>query len=78
MTDKEVQDELIFVGYTNGAQVLYANKERYGGQGAFFKTSEHECYIPLYMLRKHAHRLKSPAFKITVEDIVGAQKVQTN
>ncbi len=78
MTGDEVQDELIFVGYTNGAQVLYANKEQYGGQGAFFKTSEHECYIPLYMLKKHVHRLESPAFNIKLKDIVEAQKALTN
>ena len=56
---KELNDELIFVGYTNGNQVLYANVEKFGGQGAFYKTTEHDCYIPLYMLKKHVHRLES-------------------
>ena len=56
---KELHDELIFVGYTNGPQILYAADDTYGEQGAFFKTSEDNCIIPLYMLRTHEHRLST-------------------
>lgn len=48
------QEELFFVGYTNGAQVLYASEE----EGAFYKDTDHDCCIPLYMLKTHEHRLQ--------------------
>ena len=54
----EEKEDLIFVGYTNGYQILYAS-ESSGGEGAFYSNTENECYIPLYMLKTHAHRLQS-------------------
>ena len=71
---KELHDELIFVGYTNGAQILYANDEKQGGEGAFYKTTEHECLIPLYMLKTHVHRLETGFGDVTLEDIKAAQR----
>lgn len=56
---ENIHNELIFVGYTNGAQVLYANDATYGGEGTFYKNTDHDCLIPLYMLKNHCHRLES-------------------
>lgn len=76
---KELQDDLIFVGYTNGAQVLYANDSNFGSQGAFFKTSDHNSIIPLYMLKTHAHRLETTTEReVTLERIKAAQDAQHN
>ena len=70
----ELQDDLIFVGYTNGAQVLYANDVDFGSQGAFFKTSDHNSIIPLYMLKTHAHRLETTTEReVTLDRIKAAQ-----
>lgn len=72
---KELHDDLIFVGYTNGAQVLYANDKGFGGEGAFYKTKEHNCVIPLYMLKTHWHRLQSTTEgEVTLERVKEAQK----
>lgn len=50
------ESELVHIGYTNGAQVLYcvANKS-----GSFYPDTENDSCIPVYMLRTHAHRLES-------------------
>lgn len=50
----EKNQELFFVGYTNGAQVLYASED----EGSFYSNTEDECFIPLYMLNTHEHRLE--------------------
>ena len=47
------QDELVHVGYTNPYQIKYAKDE----EGSFYPDTDNECYIPLYMLKKHKHRL---------------------
>lgn len=54
----KTQEELFFVGYTNGAQVLYATED----SGSFYKDTDNDCYIPLYMLKAHEHRLKTEYF----------------
>lgn len=68
VTDYEASDELIFVGYTNGYQILYASES----EGLFYNNTENECYIPLYMLRVHEHRLQN-----TTEGNVTLDKVKT-
>lgn len=71
---KELHDDLVLVGYTNGAQILYAS-EVSEGQGAFYRDTEHDCCIPLYMLRSHWHRLESTTNgEVTLERIKAAQK----
>jgi len=45
--------KLIHVGYTNPNQIGYAKEE----SGSFYPGTENECYIPLYMLKIHEHRL---------------------
>lgn len=47
------QNKLIHVGYTNQYQVGYAKDD----QGAFYPDTDNDCYIPLYMLATHVHRL---------------------
>ena len=50
----KAQEDLFFVGYTNGAQVLYASED----EGSFYSNTENGCFIPLYMLKTHEHRLE--------------------
>jgi hypothetical protein len=50
---KTHKDKLVHVGYTNPHQVKYAKDE----SGLFYPDTENECYIPLYMLKQHEHRL---------------------
>lgn len=67
----EKNQELFFVGYTNGAQVLYASEE----EGSFYKDTENECYIPLYMLKTHEHRLSGSLTNgLNFEKILEARK----
>ncbi len=74
MDDKNTHDDLIFVGYTNGAQILYANDEG-EAQGAFYKNDDCDCFIPLYMLKVHQHRIGSTSkMGVTLEMIQDAQK----
>lgn len=62
-----MKDDLIFVGYTNGYQILYASES---GEGSFYNDTENECYIPLYMLKSHAHRIETTTGgNITLDDI---------
>ena len=71
---EELHDKLVFVGYTNGAQILYANDENQGGEGSFYKTTDHDCWIPLYMLKTHVHRLETGFAGVTLETIKAAQR----
>lgn len=73
---RRMHDELIFVGYTNGAQIFYASDETVGGgEGMFFKTHEHGCHIPLYMLKTHQHRIETTTEgEVTIDLIKAAQK----
>ena len=65
------RQELFFVGYTNGAQVLYASKD----EGSFYKDTESDCYIPLYMLKTHEHRLEGNLTSgLNFEEILNARK----
>lgn len=67
----EKNQELFFVGYTNGAQVLYASEE----EGSFYSNTENECFIPLYMLKTHEHRLEgSLTGGLNFEKILAARK----
>ena len=72
--NEETQDKLIFVGYTNGYQILYAS-EASEGEGAFYSDTDNDCYIPLYMLKNHAHRLENTTGgKVTLERIKAERK----
>ena len=72
---KDLHDEIVFVGYTNGAQILYASDVNEGGEGAFYRDTENDCCIPLYMLKTHWHRLESTTDgAVTLERIREAQK----
>jgi hypothetical protein len=50
------ESDLILIGYTNGDQIRYANE---GESGLFFNGPENGCYIPVYMLKTHLHRIQS-------------------
>ena len=67
----EKNQELFFVGYTNGAQVLYASED----EGSFYSNTENECFIPLYMLKTHEHRLAGKYTReLGFKDILEARK----
>ena len=63
------EDELIFVGYTNGDQIRYVSESR-EERGLFFGSTDGDCYIPLYMLKNHAHRIETTSLTgATIETI---------
>lgn len=67
---KQTHDELIFVGYTNGYQILYGAQE----SGSFYPDTDNECFIPLYMLKTHWHRIQSTSgMNVTLDMIKEAQ-----
>jgi uncharacterized metal-binding protein len=51
------QKSLYFVGYTNGNQIAYAKED----EGSFYVNTDNDCYIPVYMLAVHLHRLGGTA-----------------
>lgn len=53
---KQRIEDLVFVGYTNGSQIHYVKE---GDEGAFYADTEGDCYIPLYMLKAHLHRIET-------------------
>ncbi len=70
MPDKEIQDDLIFVGYTNGYQISYAKGSEDECVGQFYGTTDGNSLIPLYMLKAHADRLETTSHgNITLEKI---------
>lgn len=71
------QEDKIFVGYTNGYQILYAN-EVGEGEGAFYSNTDNESWIPLYMLARHAHRLESTTNgEVTLDKVMAARKLKS-
>lgn len=71
---EELQSDLVFVGYTNGYQILYG-AESEGGEGSFYSDTRNACYIPLYMLKSHVHRLQTTTdMNVTLERVMEAQK----
>jgi hypothetical protein len=51
----ESSAELDFIGYTNGANIALLSGT---GYGAMYSDTDQNCYIPLYMLKRHAHRVE--------------------
>ncbi len=47
--------ELLHVGFTNGDQIKYAKTD----EGSFYPDTDGNCYIPLYMLKIHEHRIET-------------------
>lgn len=77
LDSERLHENLIFVGYTNGCQILYASDDKRGGEGSFYKTTDHDCFIPLYMLKTHQHRIQSTSkMMVTLDMIQEARKVQ--
>jgi len=71
---KEKTEALIFVGYTNGYQILYAAEE----SGTFYPDTDSECWIPLYMMKRHAHRLETTTnMVVTLEKLKAAQAAKS-
>jgi len=64
-------NDLIFVGYTNGYQILYAAES----EGAFYPDGNNDSYIPLYMLKGHAHRIENTTCgSMTLETVLAKRK----
>ena len=64
---KNVTPELRFVGYTNGANIKMVKEADFG---AMYSDTKQECYIPLYMLHAHLHRIESTSNgSITAADL---------
>jgi len=51
------QRKLIHIGFTNESQVQYVTEQK--EDGSFYPDSDNGCYIPVYMLDVHAHRVGS-------------------
>lgn len=49
------QQKLIHIGFTNESQVRFATEDK--TEAMFYPDSDNECYIPVYMLDIHAHRV---------------------
>lgn len=52
-------NELVHVGFTNGDQITYAKTE----EGSFYPDTKGCCYIPLYMLKSHEHRIETTSIE---------------
>lgn len=58
--EKDIKNnELVHVGFTNGDQITYAKTE----EGAFYPDTDGDCYIPLYMLKSHEHRIETTSIE---------------
>lgn len=44
------------VGYTNGANIKLLHETDYG---AIYSTTDQNCFIPLYLLEDHIHRIET-------------------
>lgn len=56
ITGREKAEGLCFIGYTNGANLKLLNGT---GFGAVYSDTKQNCYIPLYMLKSHLHRVET-------------------
>lgn len=65
------QKKLVHVGYTNGYQIYYAKNDE---SGSFYPDTYNDCYIPLYMLDIHLHRLETTLG----EELAGQLRQQLN
>ena len=66
------QRKLIHIGFTNESQVQYVTEDK--EEGAFYPNSDHGCYIPVYMLNVHAHRV-GPDSKIYCTHLEQGKKI---
>jgi len=64
------KEDLAFIGFTNGDQIAYANSNDVR-EGAFYFDSENQCYIPLYMLKAHLHRIELTSFENVTAEMLG-------
>ena len=51
--------ELLHVGFTNGDQIKNGVVE----EGSFYPDTKGCCYIPLYMLKSHEHRIETTSIE---------------
>ena len=66
------QEKLIHIGFTNESQVQYVTEDK--EEGAFYPNSDNGCYIPVYMLNVHAHRV-GPDSKIYCTQLEQGKKI---
>lgn len=67
--DQSNNSDICHIGFTNGNQIYYASESQ-DGEGAFYCDTKNECYIPIYMLKSHLHRVETTSKGIVkAEDI---------
>lgn len=70
MTD---QSDLILIGYTNGDQIMYAAEEE-TAEGSFYRDSENNCLMPVYILKAHENRIRTTSIgEITLDEVLEAR-----
>lgn len=73
MSDKS---NLVFIGYTNGHQLLNAKPEN-GSEGYFYGDTDDDSYIPIYMLREHTHRIETTSSMEVTLEMIEPKKVKS-
>ena len=63
------KEGLCFIGFTNGTQISYAMES--DGEGVFYNDSKNECYIPVYMLKSHLHRIETTSGGAVTAESIG-------
>ena len=56
LINQYIKDSYVHVGYTNGANIKLMQGTDYG---AMYSNTNQNCYIPLYMLEGHLHRIET-------------------
>ena len=59
LTKELANKELLHVGFTNGDQIKNGVVE----EGSFYPDTKGCCYIPLYMLKSHEHRIETTSIE---------------
>lgn len=64
-------NETCHVGFTNGANLKLLHET---GYGAMYSDTKQECYIPIYMLKAHLHRIETTSGGNVTADSVGLKQ----
>ncbi len=62
--------KMLHVGYTNGANIKLLINTDYG---AMYSNTNQDCYIPLYMLSSHTHRIETTGGDSEVAGVLESQ-----
>jgi hypothetical protein len=70
-TTSNIKGEYLHVGFTNGANIKLLQETDYG---AMYSNTNQNCYIPLYMLKDHLHRIETTGGDLEVLSKVNGQE----